>query len=75
MRKWTIKTTTTSEGTMVWCLNDERAAIVIDVIKRGKEDFVTQYRNNTKIGFFTKASAVADAKKQLKRIILERQGL
>lgn len=73
MKKWTVQVSKNEEGTMVWCLNDEQSAIVVDVEKHFG-DWVTKYKGQRKIGFSTKAQAVADAKKQLKKIIAERKG-
>jgi hypothetical protein len=76
MKKWTVKVENNFEGTgnaLVWCLNDDNSAIGIDVEKH-LGDWVTKYRGQRKIGFSNKTQAVADAKKQLKKIIVERKG-
>lgn len=65
-----IKISNDGDVTMVWFLNERKAAVVIDVFKQHGE-WVTKYQGKTKIGFITKAGAISDAKKQLKKLIVK----
>jgi hypothetical protein len=63
-----IKVTTTEEGTMVWGLTPDKAAVVAD-LEKTNSGWVIKFDGKTWTRFNTKASAVAQAKKLVKEYL------
>lgn len=61
-----IKVSTVEGNTMVWYLDGNGFAVVADVTKQWG-DWVVKFQGRTITGYSTKAQAVADAKKLLKK--------
>lgn len=55
--------------TTVWYLNADKGAIVADVVEDhfNSGEWIIKFNGNKKIGYYSKAQAVADAKRLLKR--------
>lgn len=70
--KTTIKTTTEKDTgiTMVWYLNEDKAAVVVDVMKDYSTGWVAKFRGRKVTGFYTKAQAVSHAKTMLKKAMV-----